>query len=221
MISGIVNFVKRKRFKSYSPINVFEEETASGAEYAKICRSLKFPSKGNLLVVGGVNKYSKSGECAVNLAVNFSKAGYKTLLIDFFSLQSKELNNLFKIEDNVGISEYLCNKESSNSNIIETDFSNLYYMAQGDFTVNVGSVLEDDNSLSKISELCQKFDIVVAFVKPLNENSDGYLLKTVAKGYILGLDENYDMEVESYNVSKSLIENNCEVLGVVFANKDK
>lgn len=221
MISGIVNFVKRKRFKSYSPINVFEEETASGAEYAKICRSLKFPSKGNLLVVGGVNKYSKSGECAVNLAVNFSKAGYKTLLIDFFSLQSKELNNLFKIEDNVGISEYLCNKESSNSNIIETDFSNLYYMAQGDFTVNVGSVLEDGNSLSKISELCQKFDIVVAFVKPLNENSDGYLLKSVAKGYILGLDENYDMEVESYNVSKSLIENNCEVLGVVFANKDK
>lgn len=221
MISGIINFIKRKKDKKLS-FTVFDENSTQAKQYEDICASLKFPEKNNIIVVGGVNIFSKSGECAVNLAKAFQKSNIKTLLIDCFSYQGEELDSLLleKSDKKEGLSEFLCNEKYMKP-AVKSITDSFDYLRHGSFTANTANILSDEKALGFIKQFAGDYFVTIVFVKPFADNCDAINLKSIARGYIIALDGNTDMEKESFIAAEILRKNECPVLGAVFCGKDK
>lgn len=221
MISSIINFIKRKKDKKIS-FTVFDENSTQSKQYEDICASLKFPEKNSIIVVSGVNKISKSGECAVNLAKAFHKRNVKTLLIDCFSHQGEELDSLLLEENDKkeGLSEFLCNEKYMKP-AVKTLTDSFDYLRHGSFTANTANILSDEKALGFIKQLSDDYFVTIIFVKPFTDNFDTVSLKSIARGYIIALDGNTDMEKESFIAAEILRKNECPVLGAVFCGKDK
>ncbi len=122
---------------------------------------------------------SSSGEgksnTAINLAIVFAQAGKSVLIIDA-DLRKPSLHKYLKLNNSVGLSNYI-NEEVSITEIErETDFPGLTAITAGSFTANPADFLSSNAMLNLLKQAADAYDLVIIDSPPVMGLADALVL---------------------------------------------
>ncbi len=147
--------------------------------------NLMYTAKGSGVRVFGVTSAAphdgKSLTCA-NLAISFSMAGKKVLLIDCDMHRSTQ-NVSFGITAQSGLSEYLTGL-CETPEICETEYENVHLLCAGRRPPDPSELLQGDRFASLIMKAKTEYDCVFLDLPPLNIISDATVIAPYLDGYV-------------------------------------
>jgi succinoglycan biosynthesis transport protein ExoP len=123
---------------------------------------------------------------AANLAMSFSDAGFRTVLVDADTRRGV-LHEMFELPIGPGLTEYLSRAESITSVIRATPHDRLSILSRGEKQRNSPELLTSPALPALTGELRQLFDVVVFDTPPLAAGIDGYAVATAAQNLMLVL----------------------------------
>ncbi len=115
--------------------------------------------------------------CSLNLGAVFALSGKKTVLVGF-DMRKPGLNKMLKLKGKLGTSEYLIGKASIDDIIVEdpSGLENFYIVPSGVNPPNPAELISSDKVDVLLSELKERFDIILIDSPPMGIVSDPYLL---------------------------------------------
>ena len=147
--------------------------------------NLMYTAKGAGVRVFGVTSAAphdgKSLTCA-NLAISFSMAGKKVLLIDC-DMHRPTQNISFGVTVENGLSEYLtalCEDPA----ISETEYKNVHLLSAGRCPPDPSELLQSDRFAALLENAKSKYDCVFLDLPPLNVISDATVIAPYLDGYV-------------------------------------
>jgi capsular exopolysaccharide synthesis family protein len=123
---------------------------------------------------------------AANLAMSFSDAGFRTVLVDADTRRGV-LHEMFELPIGPGLTEYLSHAESITSVIRATPHDRLSILSRGEKQSNSPELLTSPALPALAGELRQLFDVVVFDTPPLAAGVDAYAIATAAQNLMLVL----------------------------------
>lgn len=121
---------------------------------------------------------------ATNLAIALAHAGRKVLLIDA-NFRRPTLKQLFKIENEGGLSDVLSTQRPWREVVAETFVPNLSVLPSGLLPPNPNELLDSEVSERVLAELSESFDQVILDGPPFLLVSDAGVMATKVNGVIL------------------------------------
>ena len=153
--------------------NVITEEFRKSRN-ALIFRGVNGDHK-KILVTSGISGEGKSF-VAANLAISFSLAGKKVVLVDL-DLHNSSLCKLFGNESSVGVSNYLTSKINLDKIVHQVpSFENLFFVSAGNLTEGLSELIEKSAVKDLINSLNEKFDVVIIDSEPIELVADARFL---------------------------------------------
>lgn len=158
-----------------------------------------------------------------NMAVAFAQADKKVILIDANLRKKSNLNKVFKVKENEGLSnfikevkeEQLENLEASRKYIQETEIPNLHILQNGTIPPNPAELLSSNNMRRLVNLLKDMYDIILIDGESCNSVSDSIALSNMVDGTIL-IVENKKTKINDLIKTRRKIEDvNGKVLGVI------
>jgi succinoglycan biosynthesis transport protein ExoP len=123
---------------------------------------------------------------AANLAMSFSDAGFRTLLVDADTRRGV-LHEMFQLPIGPGLTEYLSNAETLSAVIRATPHERLSILSRGEKRRNSPELLTSPALPALAAELRQRFEVVVFDTPPLAAGIDAYAVATAAQNLLLVL----------------------------------
>lgn len=148
----------------------------------------KSPEKA-ILVTSSLPQDGKSF-ISFNLAVAIAAVGHKTLIIDC-DLRKPTLHYKFKVDNNLGLSNYLCKEMSPEEIIYKSDINNLYFIPAGPILSNASELIEAGKLDEIISFYKNEFDYVIIDSTPIGIVSDATALMKYANYTLMVCRNNY------------------------------
>lgn len=131
--------------------------------------------KRKIMVSSSITGEGKS-YVAENLAKSYARAGKKVVLVDF-DLHNSSLKDQFKMNDTLGVSDYLSGDCALEEIIMPLDdFDNLFFIAAGSLKNDPFSLLERSATKQLMRFLDQHFDIIILDTPPVIQVTDAYIL---------------------------------------------
>ncbi len=147
--------------------------------------NLMYTAKGAGVRVFGVTSAAphdgKSLTCA-NLAISFSMAGKKVLLVDC-DMHRPTQNVSFGVTTESGLSEYLTGI-CEEAEISETEYENVHLLSAGRCPPDPSELLQSDRFASLLVDAKTKYDCVFLDLPPLNVISDATVIAPYLDGYV-------------------------------------
>ena len=165
-------------FAPKSPISEAYRSLRTSIQYARADTPLK------TIVVTSPGPQEGKSTTVANLAITIAQMGTKTLLVDT-DLRRPVLHSIFNLSRSKGISNYLVGKTDLDEVIFETDINNLYIMPCGTLPPNPSELLGSKAMKNCISELKERFDIVLFDSPPIMAVTDAAVLSSEVDGVIL------------------------------------
>jgi tyrosine-protein kinase Etk/Wzc len=109
---------------------------------------------------------------SINLASVLAIGGYKTLLIGL-DLRKPKIFQDFKLDNNMGITNYLIGGANKNQIIQNTSVNNLSLITAGPIPPNPSELIMSDAFKSLLTELKEEFDFIVLDTPPIGLVSEG------------------------------------------------
>ena len=151
---------------------------------------------------------------AANLAVAFSQAGDRTLLLDC-DLREPVQHLVFEAEAQSGVSTVMPGETKLRDSILTTRVPNLYLLPCGPVPRNPAEMLASERFKYLLRTLGEAFDRVVIDSPSLSEVTDGRILAAAADVTILVLRMNQSMRRSGALAVEGLNEVGANVLGAV------
>jgi tyrosine-protein kinase Etk/Wzc len=123
---------------------------------------------------------------AANLAMSFSDAGFRTVLVDADTRRGV-LHEMFQLPIGPGLTEYLSHADSLAAVIRATPHERLSILSRGKKQSNSPELLTSAALPALAAELRQRFDVVVFDTPPLAAGIDAYAVATAAQNLMLVL----------------------------------
>lgn len=123
---------------------------------------------------------------AANLAMSFSDAGFRTVLVDADTRRGV-LHEMFQLPLGPGLTEYLSGAESLTTVIRPTRHERLSILSRGEKQRNSPELLTSPALPALAAELRQRFEVVVFDTPPLAAGIDAYAVATAAQNLMLVL----------------------------------
>lgn len=164
---------------------------------------------------------------ANNLAVTLAQANKKTILIDCNLRVPSEKNNLFGIEAEKGLSDFIKeitgqkikNIELSRKYIRETRIPNLHLLVSGSIPKKPKELISSNNMKKLIHTLKYMYDVIILESYDCLKNKETIVLSAMADETIL-VTEGKKTKINHIKKSKKLIRRaNGKILGVIFNQK--
>ena len=132
-------------------------------------------SKSTILVTGDMQSIGKTFN-SINIASIYAFYGKKTVLLGF-DMRKPKLFQEFGLNNNVGISSFLSNRESFD-NIIQTAsmVSNLDVITSGPIPPNPAELIASDKCKEFFDLLKERYDYIIIDTPPLGLVTDAFLL---------------------------------------------
>lgn len=126
-----------------------------------------------------------------NLALSFSQAGKKVLIIDC-DLRRPSIHKYFNVFNHDGIANLIIEKLNYKE-VIQKYNDNLHIITAGKTTINPAELLNIDYITPIFEELQEQYDIILIDTPPVTGVTDAQLLAAVSDGVImvLGLGETH------------------------------
>ena len=136
-------------------------------------------SKSTILVTGDMQSIGKTFN-SINIASIYAFYGKKTVLLGF-DMRKPKLFQEFGLNNNVGISSFLSNRESFD-NIIQTAsmVSNLDVITSGPIPPNPAELIASDKCKEFFELLKERYDYIIIDTPPLGLVTDAFLLMRFA-----------------------------------------
>ena len=112
--------------------------------------------------------------CSSNLSLILSSAGYKTILIGA-DLRKPKTHEDFKLENQLGLSSYLINKNSLKEVINHTKHENLSLITSGPIPPNPAELLNGDRMKELIKKLKDQYDYIIIDTPPCGLVTDSVI----------------------------------------------
>jgi capsular exopolysaccharide synthesis family protein len=135
-----------------------------------------------ILVTSAGPSEGKSTTCLC-LARHFANIGHKVLLVDA-DLRKPSLHTKLKLENAVGLSNYLTGAALPPELLQKTDVSNLAFIASGPLPPNAADLLGSSRLLSLFSVGLEIFDLIIVDSPPVMGLADAPLLSSAAAATI-------------------------------------
>lgn len=123
---------------------------------------------------------------AANLAMSFSDAGFRTVLVDADTRRGV-LHEMFQLSMGPGLTEYLSHTESLTTVIRPTPHERLSILSRGEKQRNSPELLTSPALPALAAALRQQFEVVVFDTPPLAAGIDAFAVATAAQNLMLVL----------------------------------
>lgn len=154
--------------------------------YNLVRAKLMFTTKGQkcpVYVVTSAEPSEGKTTNAINLAVSFSMAGKKTLIIDA-DLRKPAVHKYLKVDRENGLSELLA-KIDNKIHVKPTKQENLYILTSGSIPPNPAELMGNSVFHTILKSLSNQFDYIFIDTPPVGVVSDAALLTEYVTGYVM------------------------------------
>ena len=129
----------------------------------------------NTIVVVSAGAGEGKSTTTINLATVFAQAGNRVLIVDS-DLRRPTLHKLFKVTNNLGLTNYLLKQNTLAELVQTTPVPNLDFMASGRLPNSSMGILGSAQMKEMISELKQRYDFILFDSPPILGVSDASIL---------------------------------------------
>ena len=129
----------------------------------------------NTIVIVSAGAGEGKSTTAINLATVFSQAGSRVLIVDS-DLRRPTLHKLFKVTNNLGLTNYLLKQNTLAEIVQTTGVPNLDFMASGKLPNSSMGILGSTQMKQMITELKQRYDFIFFDSPPILGVSDASIL---------------------------------------------
>jgi capsular exopolysaccharide synthesis family protein len=129
----------------------------------------------NTIVVVSAGAGEGKSTTTINLATVFAQAGNRVLIVDS-DLRRPTLHKLFKVTNNLGLTNYLLKQNTLPELVQTTQVPNLDFMASGRLPNSSMGILGSAQMKDMISELKQRYDFILFDSPPILGVSDASIL---------------------------------------------
>ena len=167
--------------------------------------------------VFAVTSYSKGeGKSTVssNLAISFSKMEKRVLLVDS-DLRRPNLHNIFKIDNNTGLSNVIGKMGDFDEAVHRDVLPNLDILPSGTIPPNPSELLCSSRFIDLVKRLNEEYDYVIFDTPPIGVVSDALLLKDLVAGFVVVLRERSTTHGDIQNLLESAKLADCKLLGFI------
>ena len=131
--------------------------------------------KFNTIVVVSAGAGEGKSTTTINLATVFAQAGNRVLIVDS-DLRRPTLHKLFKVSNNLGLTNYLLKQNTLAELVQTTPVPNLDFMASGRLPNSSMGILGSAQMREMITELRQRYDFILFDSPPILGVSDASIL---------------------------------------------
>ena len=172
---------------------IADPRSAVAEAYRSLATALQFSTGSGLprsISVTSTGAGEGKSTTAIAISRHFAQMGLKVLLIDA-DLRKPSLHTKLKLNNTIGLSNYLTGQSLPPELIQRTDHSNLAFMASGPLPPNAADLLSGTRIHSLISLGSEVFDLIVFDSPPLLGLADAQLLAgaVTANVFIVGAGE--------------------------------
>ncbi len=153
-------------------------ESKHAEAYRVLRTNLLFSRKAetlNTIVVVSAGAGEGKSTTTINLATVFSQAGNRVLIVDS-DLRRPTLHKLFKVSNNLGLTNYLLKQNTVAEIVQTTQVPNLDFMASGRLPNSSMGILGSAQMKQMIAELKQRYDYIFFDSPPILGVSDASIL---------------------------------------------
>lgn len=129
----------------------------------------------NTIVIVSAGAGEGKSTTAINLATVFAQAGSRILIIDS-DLRRPTLHKLFKVANNLGLTNYLLKQNTLAEIVQTTSVPNLDFMASGKLPNSSIGILGSTQMKEMIAELKQRYDFIFFDSPPILGVSDSSII---------------------------------------------
>ncbi|HTB83951.1 MAG TPA: polysaccharide biosynthesis tyrosine autokinase [Candidatus Sulfotelmatobacter sp.] len=129
----------------------------------------------NTIVIVSAGAGEGKSTTTLNLATVFAQAGNRVLIVDS-DLRRPTLHKLFKVANNLGLTNYLLKQNTLVEIVQTTQVPNLDFMASGKLPNSAMGILGSTQMKEMISELKQRYDFIFFDSPPILGVSDASIL---------------------------------------------
>lgn len=177
-----------------SEVNIFDDPDSPWAEAFRIVRTkLHFITKNCshpvIMVTSSIPGEGKSF-IAINMASATALTGKKTVLVGF-DLRRPQIAQRFKLDKNIGITNYLIGDATLDEIIQKTQAPNLDIIASGIIPPNPAELIADDKTATFLNELKKKYDFILLDSAPMSPVSDSHHLSKLVDATIFVVRDKY------------------------------
>ncbi|MEI7534839.1 MAG: polysaccharide biosynthesis tyrosine autokinase [Verrucomicrobiae bacterium] len=129
----------------------------------------------NTIVIVSAGAGEGKSTTAINLATVFAQAGSRVLIVDS-DLRRPTLHKLFKVTNNLGLTNYLLKQNTLAEIVQTTGVPNLDFMASGKLPNSSIGILGSTQMKQMISELKQRYDFIFFDSPPILGVSDASII---------------------------------------------
>ncbi len=192
--------------------------------YRALRTSLMYTSQNNnsgVIMVSSPGPGEGKTTTIINLAITYANLGKKTLLIDG-DLRKPVLHKVFKINNQLGLTQFLSGLEKKWKNIINpTDIDNLNIIYSGAIPPNPSELLGSDEMFSLVEKLKNEYDIILFDAPPIMAVTDAIVLSRLIDKFILVVRFGITDKNSINHTLVSLGNVNTELTGIVLNDLNK
>jgi capsular exopolysaccharide synthesis family protein len=197
-----------------SDLPVNEEPKSSLAESFRGLRTnlnyiLNSPDEKVVAVSSAVSGEGKTFT-SVNLASIIAMSGKKTLLVSL-DLRKPKVHKIFNLQNKIGISTFLINKNSFDEIVLQSNINNLHIINSGPVPPNPAELIGSDNMKEFLEIAKLKYDSIILDTPPIAIVTDTLTITGLLDAFIFVIRHNYSskhiIELVNNLYSKQLIKN--------------
>lgn len=200
-------------YRRQSPVAESYRHLRTNVQYVQVDTPLR------CIVITSVNPAEGKTTTIANLAISFSQAEKKVLLVDADMRRSK-IHTLFGLKNSVGLNEHLFGKASVDEVIQKDVLPNLDIITCGKIPPNPSEILGSKKMKEFIGEMKQRYDLVLFDSPPLLVVTDAAILATEADGVMLVASAGSARANGLQRIAEFLSGINVKIVGVVLNNFD-
>jgi len=161
----------------------FDVKEAYKSARTNIMFSLTKPGCKKVIITSAFPKEGKTTTC-VNIAIAFAQTSARVLIIDC-DLRKPRLHKIFKLKEQIGLTNVLSRMNTIEETIQKTGFYGLEVLAAGTTPPNPAELLASDGMKELLDNLSEKYDYIFIDTPPINVVTDAVVLSPFISGVFL------------------------------------
>ena len=198
-------------------ISIKDPRSPIAESYRTLRTNIKFSSfdkkMQSILITSSGTGEGKS-TTAANLAIVMAQSGNKTILIDC-DQRRPNVHKLFKISNEIGLSNFLIGSIDFNKAIQKAELENLHILPSGTKPPNPSELISSNTMMEFVEELKKHYDYVILDSPPVIPVTDAQLLASYVDGCLLVVSFG-EVEKEAAMKAHDLLNKvNAHIIGVI------